>query len=142
MRQSLIELESKVWTKLAHAGFEPMVEFSAVDSLLQPDDMLGVICFEGADVVAEALVYESGNFCVETDHNICLHLYGKSGDFVDYEQLRDACYEVFFDIVSDEDLLICKMEMSPAVQSMPLRRLERTIKFTVRCTEKAEVEDV
>lgn len=142
MRSSLVEVRSNVWGKLRAAGFEPMEEFNAVDSLLHPDDMLGVISFEGSSVVADALVYESGNFCVETDHHICLRLYGKSGDFVDYEELSDACYQVFFDIVSDEEMLICKMEMSAAVQSMPLRRLERTIKFTVRYSEKAEVEDV
>ena len=140
MRSSLVEVRSNVWGKLRAAGFEPMEEFNAVDSLLHPDDMLGVISFEGSSVVADALVYESGNFCVETDHHICLRLYGKSGDFVDYEELSDACYQVFFDIVSDEEMLICKMEMSAAVQSMPLRRLERTIKFTVRYSEKAEVE--
>ena len=142
MRSSLVEVRSNVWGKLRAAGFEPMEEFNAVDSLLHPDDMLGVISFEGSSVVADALVYESGNFCVETDHHICLRLYGKSGDFVDYEELSDACYQVFFDIVSDEEMLICKMEMSAAVQSMPLRRLERTIRFTVRYSEKAEVEDV
>ena len=142
MRNSLVDIENKVWAKLEAAGFEPMEEFNAVDSLLHPDDMLGVISFEGSSVAAEALVYESGNFCVETDHHICLRLYGKSGDFVDYSELSDACYAVFFDIVSDAGMLICKMEMSAAVQSMPLHRLERTIKFTVRCSEKAEVEDV
>ena len=142
MRNSLLDIENKVWAKLEAAGFEPMEEFNAVDSLLHPDDMLGVISFEGSSVAAEALGCESGNFCVETDHHICLRLYGKSGDFVDYSELSDACYAVFFDIVSDAGMLICKMEMSAAVQSMPLHRLERTIKFTVRCSEKAEVEDV
>ena len=82
----------------------------------------------------------SGEFCIETDHRICLHLYGKSGDFVDYEDLTDACYNVFYDVLKDNGLLIVKMDISKAVQSMPLKRLERRIEFTVRTIEGAEVE--
>jgi hypothetical protein len=102
--------------------------------------MLGVMSFEGSKVVAEALTFDSSEFCIETDHRICLHLYGKSGDFVDYDELTQACYDVFYDVIKDGDLLVAKMEMSKAVQSMPLKRLERRIEFTVRTIEGAEVE--
>lgn len=140
MRDSLAQIYSKLWVILDDRGFVPMKEFSAVDSLVHKDEMLGVVSFEGSSAVAEAVVYESQNFCIETDHSICLHLYGKSGDFVDYDELTDACYGAFYDIVSDDGLLIVKMEMSKAVQSMPLKRLERCIRFTVRVSESAEVE--
>ena len=55
--------------------------------------------------------------------------------------LTEACYELFYAILNDEELLICKMELSKAMQTMPLRRLERKLEFTVRCSEKAEVEE-
>jgi hypothetical protein len=137
---SLRLIYSKLWVILDERGFLPMTEFSAVDSLIHKDEMLGVMCFEGSQTVAEAITYSSGEFCIETDHRICLHLYGKSGDFVDYEDLTDACYNVFYDVLKDNDLLIVKMDISKAVQSMPLKRLERCIEFTVRTIEGAEVE--
>lgn len=140
MRQSYIEIESRLWLCLEKHGFLPMEEFSAVDSLIHADEMLGVISYEGSDVVAEAMTYENGSYCMETDHRFCLHLYGKSGDFVDYEKHNEACCDLFYDIVSNDELLICKMEMSKAVQSMPLKRLERRLELTVRWSEKAEVE--
>ncbi len=140
MRNSLTFLINKLWGMLEDKGFVVMDEFSAVDSLIHADEMLGVISLEGADVVAEAMMYESMNYCVESDNRICLHLYGKSGDFVDYEELSDACYELFYEIVGDTDLMICKMQMSKAVQTMPLRRLERKIEFTLRTLEHMEVE--
>ena len=139
MRQSLIELESKVWSKLAHAGFEPMVEFSAVDSLVHPDDMLGVIRLENCSVVGQALENENLTYCIETDYRLDIHLFGKSGDFVDYETFSTACTQLFYDIVRDGSLIICKMEMSGASQSMPLRRLERIMSVTVRALERPGV---
>ena len=47
---------------------------------------------------------------------------------------------MFYDVLKDNDLLIVKMDISKAVQSMPLKRLERRIEFTVRTIEGAEVE--
>lgn len=140
MRNSLQQLYSKLWVILDSSGFLPLTEFSAVDSLVHKDEMLGVMSFDGSQVVAQALTYNSGTFCIETDHRVCLHLYGKSGDFVDYDELTDACYNVFYDVAKDSGLLIVEMEMSKAVQSMPLKRLERRIEFTVRTSEGAEVE--
>ena len=140
MRSSLTQLFSKLWVMLDTAGFVPVREFTQIDSSQHKDDMFAVISFEGSGAVCQAHVYESDNYCIETDHRICLHLYGKSGDFTDYDALTEVCYELFYEILNDEELLICKMELSDAVQTMPLRRLERKLEFTVRCSEKAEVE--
>ncbi len=140
MISSLQQLYTKLCTLLTARGFTPMKEFSAVDSLIHANEMLGVISFEGSQTVAQALTYLQNSFCIETDHKLCLHLYGKSGSFVDYETLSSACYDLFYDIVKDPDLLICKMEMSKAVQSMPLQRLERKIEFTLRVSETSEVQ--
>ena len=140
MTSSLEQLYTKLCTLLTARGFTPMKEFSAVDSLVHANEMLGVISFEGSQAVGQALTYTAMSFCIETDHRICLHLYGKSGNFVDYETLSNACYQLFYDIVRDPGLLICKMEMSKAVQSMPLQRLERKIEFTLRVSETAEVQ--
>ena len=52
---SLRLIYSKLWVILDERGFLPMTEFSAVDSLIHKDEMLGVMCFEGSQTVAEAI---------------------------------------------------------------------------------------
>ena len=141
MRSSLTQLFSTLWVMLETAGFVPVKEFTPTDSTQYNDKMLAVVSFEGSDAVGQAHIYESDNYCVETDHRICIHLYGKSCDFTDYDVLTETCYELFYAILNEQDLLICKMELSKAMQTMPLRRLERKLEFTVRCSEKAEVEE-
>ena len=140
MTSSLEQVFSKLWVLLDNEGFVPVKEFSETDSQKNKDKMYAVISFEGSTAVCQAEVYESDNYCIETDHRICLHLFGKSGDFSNYETLTDSCYELFYAILNDPDLLICKMELSKAVQTMPIRRLERKLEFTVRASENAEVE--
>ncbi len=139
MTLAIESIISTLNTKLTTSGFLPMREFSAVDSLVHPDDMLGVIRLENCSVAGQALENENLTFCIETDYRLDIHLFGKSGDFVDYETFSTACTQLFYDIVRDGSLIICKMEMSGASQSMPLRRLERIMSVTVRALERPGV---
>lgn len=126
---------------ISQAGFYPMTEFSAVDSLTHIEDMLGVISIETSSVTACAYNISDMKLYTQTDTSIKLHLYGKSGDFVDYDIFSQACDDLFYTLVSSEDLLICKMNQSRTTQSMPLKRLERVIELTVRTTQPQEVPD-
>ena len=139
MTQGIESIITLVTAKLENRGFTVMREFSAVDSLVHADKMLGVISIDECRTVAQAFDNTDMSLCTEVDYALCLRLFGKSGDFVDYEDLSDACTKLFYDIVSDGSMLICNMQMSKAVQSMPLKRLERDMTFTVRVMQKAEV---
>lgn len=140
MRSEIRNITASIEAILEQHGFVPVEEFSDVNYLDYSGIMFAFISFEGSTVVAEALPYRSDDFCLETDHKLCLHLYGRAEDFSDNSQHMEACYEVFYDIVANPYLPVCKIELSKAVQSMPLRRLERRIELTVRTLEKAEVE--
>ena len=126
---------------LTAAGFFPMTEFSAVDSLAHPDDMLAVICPEGTCVTGCAYDISNMQLYAQTDVQIKLRLYGKSGDFVDYDTFSAACEELFYALAASRDLLICKMKASKTIQSMPLKRLERDIDLVLRINVSKEVPD-
>lgn len=140
MRYSFAYVINRVLSCVQDHGFVPMQEFWYVNSLEHEHEKIGVLSLEGSSVVAEAPSYEYQDYCFEVDHKICVHLYGASGAFEDYDDHMKACCDVFYDLLSDSELMISKMEMSKAVQSMPLQRLERKIEFTVRAIEKPEVE--
>ncbi|MBO5576020.1 MAG: hypothetical protein J5956_06950 [Ruminococcus sp.] len=135
MTQGLDNIIQQLELMLTASGFTPMTEFSAVDSLLHTDEMLGVICIENSAINAEALSNNSMNRYIECDHEIKLRLYGCSGDFVDYYPLANACYELFYAIAANENILVRKMDISKTVQSMPLKRLERIITLSARTYE-------
>ena len=126
---------------ITDAGFFPMTEFSAVDSLTHPQDMLAVICVENTSVTACAYDISDMKLYAQTDTLIKLRLYGKSGDFVDYDTFSAACDELFYALSASRELLICKMTASKTVQSMPLKRLERDIELTLRTNVTQEVPD-
>lgn len=139
MTDSIEDILELISQKLTAHGFYAMREFSAVDSLIHADQMLGVMSVESSRVAAQALRNTDLSYCIETDHEITVRLFGKSGDFVDYEAFSEGCYALFYDIVSDSGLLVCTMQISRASQSMPLRRLERKLSLTVRVTERSVV---
>lgn len=140
MTQCIENIFTLITAKLENRGFTALREFSAVDSLVHGNEMLAFVSLEDCTAAAQTVDNTDLSVCVETDYKLCIRLFGKSGDFVDYETFSTACTRLFYDIVSDGSLLICKMQMSKAVQSMPLKRLERDITLTVRATDRPEVQ--
>lgn len=73
MTQGIESIITLVTAKLENRGFTVMREFSAVDSLVHADKMLGVISIDEFRTVAQAFDNTDMSLCTEVDYALCRH---------------------------------------------------------------------
>lgn len=117
---------------ISQAGFMPMNEFSAVDSLIYCDKNLGIITIESCDIESETLAHDFSYYGVELNYHIKLRLMGNSCDYVDYDAFSECCDDLIMLILCDKTLIADNIRVGKTFQSMPLKRLERQLSFDLK----------
>lgn len=130
----------KIAQLLEKAGFFPMEDFTAVDSLIHRDKPIGFYSLKSCNIAGEALSHDGRNFYVELDCDFEIRLMGKSCDFADYKQFDEMCAEFYKSAAEDGEMLIRNMKMDNVYQSMPLKRLARNMIMQVRVMVAEELE--
>lgn len=124
---------------LETSGFIPFEEFTAVDSLVYKDDFIAFYSLENCKKTAEAISTDGKKFYTEIDCTFEIRLFGKSGNYCDYEEFSDKCNNFFVQSAENENLLIKQLTMGKIIQSMPLKRLTEDASLTVKILVSEDV---
>lgn len=122
--------------KLAEAGFAAFEEFSAVDSLIHSDKQIGFYSLKECTSNASCLHHSSSSRFTQTDCVFEIKLMGTSSDYADFLTFDDSCQELYMDLINVGEFMIRSAELGRVYQSMPLKRLARELKLTLRLCVK------
>lgn len=123
--------------RLTAAGFLPLGEYSAADSLLHKDEDIGFFGIREYRTEDEAMSHDGSKLFTEISCLVEIRLMGKAGGFSDYDEFIGLCDGFFFALAKEDGMIVNSAKLGGTVQSLPLRRLERTIELRVRiCFEE------
>lgn len=132
-------IEQKLAGLLTAAGFKPVREFTAVDSLIYSDRCIGFYGLNEMADIGTAIYHDSDDIYTEVDCTYKIQLMGRSEAYTDYEDFNARCISLFSELAKDGTLLISSLSMGKACQSMPLKRLSRELTLKIRaCFTDAE----
>ncbi len=134
----LKDIEQQLEAAVEASGFKAFREFSAVDSLIYNEQDIGFYALKKFKAVASSRHHESMKRYIEADCDYEIRLMGRSCKFSDYMEFYDRCQTLYSQIVTDSSLLVVSMELGDTYQSMPLKRLARDVKLTLRVCLKEE----
>lgn len=118
--------------KLSDSGFMAFEEFSAVDSLIHSDKQIGFYALKDLTANASCLHHESGNIFTQTDCVFEIKLMGTSSDYADFTSFDESCQALYARLLIGSECIVRSAELGRVYQSMPLKRLARELKLTLR----------
>ena len=124
---------------LSAAGFVPMSEYTSSDSLLHRGEYLGFYGLKGYEAVDEAVSHDGVKVYTELVCDVQLRLMGKAGSYDDREELDEKCERVSKELEKSGVLLVRGAKLGSAVQSLPLRRLERQLALKVGICAEVDI---
>ncbi|MBR1740208.1 MAG: hypothetical protein IJ737_07935 [Ruminococcus sp.] len=139
MSLGLKGISDKIAELISAAGFRPIEDFTAVDSLIYKDEAIGFYSLSGCRQKGKAFYHGNNRQYTEADCEYTVRLMGRACEFSDFGEFTGLCEELVEKLLTEGNLLVIGLEIGKAYQSMPLRRLARDLKLTVRiCGSKED----
>ena len=124
---------------LQSAGFKPLEEFSAVDSMIYSDLNLGFYSRKNSSDVGYGLSCDGKTLYHQLEYEFEIRLMGISSDFADFKTFDEKCGNFYSALSESENFLLKTLKMGNTYQSLPLKRLARNVNLTARLSEEVSL---
>lgn len=134
----IIKAKELIAQKLAKAGFMAFEEFSAVDSLIHSDKQIGFYSLKDFTSSSSCVHHENGSIFTQLDCVFEIKLMGTSSNYADFLTFDNSSQELYMSLLNVSECMVTSTELGHVYQSMPLKRLARELKLTLRLCVKED----